>query len=834
MTEPLSFKDLENLVSELRASNDELKESYIQKENVYISKENLYHQIVNSCDDGVIVIQGDTFKYINQTSANLLDINTDDFEELKFSDIIHEDYKGELIKSISQIVSGDQITTNIDTQLVNISGVAIQVSIVLKKLTLSNNQVSVLVHITDVKETGTNSKQGNSLRKVVDLIDKHSEEGIFLLTKPEGDNQALFAWNIEDVNSAGCKLLEKEQSVVVDKMLGDFLTKSEDISIPVEDEVSDFDDDIELHIKNLNKYLRFSIYPISKTKIICKVVDVTDFYLTKMQLNKNLQRDELFTEILNIFNSDKSYSEKYSSVIERIAYNFGTKRIVVFYDEVNKNNSLINHQHSAKGFSLLNDKTSVDFNKVPSWNKMLLERKMILGFSTKFLPDDIVSFFKDLNIDKAYVFPIFIEEELFGSVLYENYSENSWDNTEINYLKMVSGLISNLTSRQMYEVKLLKAKQSAEEADKLKSSFLANMSHDIRIPMTSILGFSDLLADPDLTVGEREEFIELVNDSGQDLLTLVDNIVDVAKIETGQLRVNIDKVSIVNLFNDLNNTYSKNSKIYNHDDLDLILDIPEKYDSISFDTDGFRFKQVMGNLLDNAIKFTDTGNIRFGISNIWAETIEFYVQDSGIGIPEDIQQTIFKSFSKADRNYTKEYNGTGLGLAISKSLVELLSGEIRVVSYPGKGSTFYFTHPLPKEVDEKVEIKVDKNKGVSYNWEDKTILIAEDVEQNYRYLEYILAQTKVKIIWAKNGKEALNYFKDKKECDCILMDIRMPEMNGIEASKEILKLRDIPIIVQTAYTLGDEKELSINAGCVDYISKPVNAGKLLKIVEKYL
>lgn len=832
MADSLSYKDLENIIEELKISEKRLEENSLQKERVIQSNENLYDQIINNLDKVVIVIQGDAIKYSNQAALDLLKTDTENIENIKFSEIIHEDYKGELIKSISQIVSGNQINTIVESKINDQLGDSVSVRIILKKLLLTKNQVSVLVQINSIEDIKSKEKQVNDLRKSVDFLEQHVEEGILFLRKPEGEDQTLFACSIEDLNNAASKIIQKEKNVVIGKIIGDFLEPSDDIKIPIETE-SDFDDDFEIYIKNLNKYFRFNIYHISKSQIACKIIDITDFYLTKIQLNDNLQRDELFAEILNIFNSEQSYENKYTQVLERIAYNFGTKRIIIFYNDDQKK-SILNYQHSIKGTSLLSNNIVLNFNKVPSWNKMLMERKMILGFSEQYLPDDILTFFDEIKIQKAYVFPIFVEEELFGSVLFQNMGQNAWDNTEINYLKMVTGLIANLTSRQNYEDKLLKAKEKAENADRLKSSFLANMSHDIRIPMTSIIGFSDLLADPDLTIGEREEFIELISNSGKDLLTLVDNIVDIAKIETGQLKINKDKVSIINLFKDLYSDFNKDTKLINQDDLELILDLPDKFHTIPFDTDVFRFKQVLNNLLDNAIKFTDKGSIHFGVSNIWPETIEFYVQDTGIGIAEETQHTIFESFSKVDRSYTKEYNGTGLGLAICKSLVELLGGEIRIVSYPGKGSTFYFTHLLPKEADSVIKAKSKLGKGAIYNWEDKIILIAEDVEQNYKYLEYILNQTKAKLVWAKDGQEALNYFKERNECDCVLMDIRMPNMNGIDASKAILKLRDVPIIIQTAYTLGDEKQLAINVGCVDYVSKPINAEKLLQIIEKYI
>lgn len=826
MAEPLSYKELESLVKELKLSNDKLEESYLQKERTFSLKEDFYHQIINKSDEGIIVIQGDSFKYINKKALSLLKIEIDDIEKYNFLEIISIDYRGEVIKSISQIVSGEQSSITLESEVYTKLKETIPVNIVLKKLILSNSKTSIFIQINDIQDVKQKEKQVYSLRKVVEFLDQHMEEGVLLLSKPDKENNTLFEWIIEDLNSAASKLIQKEKQVIIGSTLNKFLILSDNLNITTDSDIF-FDEDIELFIENLEKYIKLNIYRISKTKIACKIVDITDFYLTKTQLNKNLQRDELFTEILHIFNSEKSYNEKYVSVLERIAYNFGTKRIAIFHNEEDR--ATLNMQHSVKGVSLLSENISVDFKKVPSWNKMLLERKMILGFSKQYLPDDIYSFLNEINIKKAYIFPIFVDEELFGSVLFEN-TDNVWDNTEINYLKMVVGLISNLTSRQNYEVKLLRAKEKAEEADRLKSSFLANMSHDIRMPMTSIIGFSDLLADPDLSMGDREEFIELISNSGKDLLSLVDNIVDVAKIETDQLVMNKGKVSIDSLFNDIFTDYSKNTKLINQDDLELILDLPDEYKEITLYTDLFRLKQVFNNLIDNAIKFTDKGSVHFGISNIWNDTVEFYVKDTGIGIAEKIQETIFKSFSKADNSYTKEYNGTGLGLSISKSLVELMGGEIRLVSHQGKGSVFYFTHKLPQKEVENIKQKYKNNN----NWEHLSILIVEDVEQNYQYLEYVLKSTKAKITWAKNGEEAVDYFKEGNKYDCVLMDIQMPKMNGIDASRIILKNNDIPIIIQTAYTLGDEIESALNVGCVDYIPKPVSSKKLMEVIEKYV
>ncbi len=694
----------------------------------------------------------------------------------------------------------------------------------------SNSQVSLMIKFEDTAEINEKQFEISTLKSTIELLDIHSEEGVFLLKCPEKKRQSAFSWVIEDVNSAAKLILGKDKDEIIGLALNKFLIPDFDYQMP-EEVGSDFSEEFEIFILNFKKYFQCKIYAFANDRIVCKLLNIHELVLVKKELTKNLQRNELITEILSIYNMDEPYDNKFLKVFELVGYQFKPKRIAVIHKSANGKQGKVYYQWAENDDDFFGDDFMISYQRVPSWQKMLLERKMILGFSFKYLPDDIQTYLTSIKLNNAYVFPIWVEDELFGSILFENQKDVEWDNTEINYLKMVSALVSSLTSHKVNEEKILLAKEHAEESDRLKSSFLANMSHDIRIPMTSIIGFSDLLVDEDLTIGEREEFVELISKSSQDLLSLVDNIVDMSKIETGQLKLQIDKCSLPHLFKDLYSFHLDNTKLLAQDDLDLILDFPEKYKNIAFETDVFRIKQVFENLIENAIKFTDKGEVRFGISNVWNKTIEFYVHDTGIGIAEETQHIIFKRFGKIDRSYTKEYNGTGLGLAICKSIVELMEGDIRVISYPSKGSTFYFTHPLAKGVSELlVQSDFEETDKPKYNWIDKTILIVEDVEQNYKFLEYMLEATKAIVVWAQNGKEAVDYIKSGKTADIVLMDIRMPIMNGIDATKEIKKISAVPIIAQTAYTLGDEKDMAMQAGCIDYISKPINSEKLLHII----
>lgn len=830
MGNPLSYKELEKKLNDLQAEKQKLVEEFANKDKASRAKEHLYEQIINHTHEGLAILQGDKLKFVNKPALTILKSTKSELESKSFSDLIHPDQRGSIIQNISTIIDGTNENFVSDIEIINKNNQIVKVRIFVEQILNKKSQVALMIKFIDIGEFSEKQEKIEELENSLELFEQHGEEGVFLLEQPKNKKQSIFSWIIKDANSAAAKILNKEKNDLQDKSLNKFLIPDFDYQIPGDID-KDYSEEIEVFILNLKKYFKLKIHTHSKGVVVCNILDVNELVLLKNELNRNLQRNELITEILSIVNQADSYENRFRNVLERVGYQLKPKRIAIIHQTENRKQGKVHTQWAEKDEDLFTSDFFIPYQRVPSWIKMLNERKMILGFSFQYLPEDIQNFLNVSNIKNAYVFPLWVDDELFGSVLYENKEEIEWDNTEINYLKMVSVLLNNLTAHKTTEDKIIDAKEKAEESDRLKSSFLANMSHDIRIPMTSIIGFSDLLVDEDLSITEREEFVELISKSGQDLLTLVDNIVDMAKIETGQLKLQSDKCALPNLFKDLHGLHSDNSKIIYQDDLDLIVDLPSKYKELYIDTDVFRIKQVFNNLIENAIKFTDRGEVKFGISNVWDETIEFYVHDTGIGIAEETQHIIFKRFGKIDRTYTKEYNGTGLGLAICKSIVGLMGGDIRVVSYPTKGSTFYFTHPMPKNLfKEATNDSNNKESKIGYDWKSKTVLIVEDVEQNYKFLEYMLEQTGIVVVWAQNGKEAVDYFANGSKADIVLMDIRLPIMDGIEATKQIKKLTAVPIIAQTAYTLGDEKDKAIQAGCVDYISKPVNGEQLLEMM----
>jgi len=407
-----------------------------------------------------------------------------------------------------------------------------------------------------------------------------------------------------------------------------------------------------------------------------------------------------------------------------------------------------------------------------------------------------------------------------------------------NHTAGAYGIYRDITDRKRIEKNLIAAKEKAEESDKLKSAFLSNMSHEIRTPMNAILGFSTLLSDPGVSEEEKAEFIHIIRERGNDLLRIIDDIIDVAKIESGQIKIEIKECAVNQLLTNLTVTLNEVKRKTAKNNIILNCLPANNNKDFTILTDGNRLRQVMTNLIENSLKFTHDGFVEFGyvLKNIDdSPYIEFFVRDSGIGIPEEMHEIIFERFRQVDDTNTRKYGGTGLGLTISKNLVKLLGGEIHLTSEKDKGTTFHVLLPLMVPTVQNAETPPLPPVTISTtDWAKRIILVVEDEDSNFFLMDRILKRTGVKLIWAKNGMDAIEICKTQS-IDIILMDIRMPVMDGYEATQIIKKDHpQIPVIAQTAYALKGEKEKSLAAGCDNYIAKPIDAKELLAILRQYL
>ncbi len=375
------------------------------------------------------------------------------------------------------------------------------------------------------------------------------------------------------------------------------------------------------------------------------------------------------------------------------------------------------------------------------------------------------------------------------------------------------------------------AKKKAEESDHLKSAFLANMSHEIRTPMNHIIGFTSLLEKTPLNE-KQKRWTEMIRLSGDSLLELITDIVDLSKIDAKQLEILYSDCPLENM---LNSMYEINKEFIEMKKKNIILTLQkptnEHYSTIN--TDPFRLKQILTNLLSNAFKFTLHGSIEFGYLFKKPDLIEFYVKDSGIGIPKDKQELIFQRFTQADNASNIKYQGTGLGLAISKGLVNLLGGEIAVESKENKGARFYFTLPYYPIIKEHKETKIVQS--IKYNGFNKLILLVEDDELSTILFKEILTKVNHQVLHTIYGEEAVEYCNSRNDIALVLMDIKLPKMNGIEAIKQIKQIKpDMLIITLTAYAMHGDRERCLNAGANDYLSKPIKEKDLTLLLAKYL
>jgi CheY-like chemotaxis protein/anti-sigma regulatory factor (Ser/Thr protein kinase) len=351
------------------------------------------------------------------------------------------------------------------------------------------------------------------------------------------------------------------------------------------------------------------------------------------------------------------------------------------------------------------------------------------------------------------------------------------------------------------------------------------------------------LLDESLTIADREEYIDLINSNSLNLLKLIDDIFDIARIESGELKISKSDFNFNDILNEIHANFKKFTIKKGGHKIGLEIVAPHVPHNGMIKSDPLRLKQVLSNLVSNAIKYTEKGSIKIGYNIIPSTastnnypSLQFYVKDTGIGIPQNKMPIIFDRFRQADDSHSREYGGTGLGLAISKNIAQLLGGNIHAVSSVGKGSVFYLTIPLDEAVVEiKEEEVVPKPTKSEFNWENKSVLVAEDVESNFQLLETLLRKTKVNILWVKDGEKAIETANKTKDIDLILMDIQMPVLNGFEATRAIKKTQpNMPIIAVTAFALEGDREKMLDAGCDGYISKPIKSKLLYEKLGQYL
>lgn len=431
--------------------------------------------------------------------------------------------------------------------------------------------------------------------------------------------------------------------------------------------------------------------------------------------------------------------------------------------------------------------------------------------------------------NKTYDVEFEIKRPIDGEIRYIN-SIATYDKSE----HKIFGIIQDITRRKEIENQLIEAKKLAEENNKLKSAFLSNMSHEIRTPMNGIIGFSKMLMNRELNEETRANFTKIIVDSSNQLLSIVNDILDISKIETGQVKINPEETSLNDLIMDLFSFFEPKSMPAK---LVLLPELSLSIEKATVNIDHQKLKQILTNLLSNALKFTKEGRIKFGY-RLAEEKLLFYVSDTGIGIDPAHHELIFDRFLQSNNSLTKVSGGTGLGLAISRGYVELMGGKIWVESKPGEGATFYFTMPYTPVFNNKSTVtkqeKKSNNDPLSIKPNQK-VLVVEDEEVNFLYIKELLHILDIDIIHARTAGESLELYRKHSDLKLVLMDIKLPDFDGYEAMKGMRKINPvIPIIAQTAYAMEEEKEKMLKSGFNDYIPKPIIKPKLIQLLNQYL
>ena len=439
-----------------------------------------------------------------------------------------------------------------------------------------------------------------------------------------------------------------------------------------------------------------------------------------------------------------------------------------------------------------------------------------------------------LKVDHFYAMGMSREGKLYGGLLIATNSCTAPIDTKT--IETFIRQASTALHRKQIDNELMKAKLAAEESDRLKSAFLANMSHEVRTPLNGILGIAQVMLKSETVDPTIRNDVKMIVESGSSLLALIEDIMDVSKIEAGQMKIKYKPFLLNSLMDQLYSIFLAHplflQKKSGNEKIELKYDKPGGNISIMSDPD--RLQQIFVNLIGNALKFTQKGFVQFGYS-IKKQEITFYVKDSGIGIPKDKIDKIFERFTQVDNTLSRKFSGSGLGLAISKGLTTLLDGKIWCESELGKGSNFYFTIPYHPTTMLVPDDTPQKKNTKDYEWSNRTILIVEDDLINYKVIEAMLRNTKVNIIHTDSGLKSLEHVKLNPQIDLILMDVHLPEMSGLEATSKIKEMnKTIPIIAQTANAMSEDKEKCLEAGCVDYISKPIDMGELYVKISKYL
>ncbi|MCG6187234.1 response regulator [Maribellus maritimus] len=590
-----------------------------------------------------------------------------------------------------------------------------------------------------------------------------------------------------------------------------------------------------LHFENyaaeLGKYFEVIAYKIRENQFATVVTDVTEKKRDFKELCLHNQRQEVLLKIFR-YNSNHTRELLNYALKEAIHLTESKHGILFLYNE---NSKQITIGSCSKQFT--NNKQVPDvvyeLEQIGIWGEAAKKRSPITLNNTKLRKDTFKCVSKCNYAPKNLLaIPVIVKDDIKAIIGVSDKAEG-YNEKDIKQISLLIEAAWTVIERSRHIEELRRAKERAEESDRLKSAFLANMSHEIRTPMNGIMGFAELLKNSQLTEEEQQSYLSIIEKSGERMLNTINDLIDISRIESNLVEVNFSEFNIneqmIYLYHFFkletkNKGLQLNYKTTLLDGRALIISDKDKVNAI------------LMNLIKNSIKYTNQGEIEFGYS-VKDNFLEFYVNDTGVGVQKDRQEAIFERFVQADVSISRPYEGVGLGLSIAKAYVEMLHGTIGIESEEGKGSHFYFRIPYKTNTihffdnsSSNFTSAVDSENVLK----EMTILVAEDDETGRMYMEQMLDGKCKKVIFAKNGTEAVECYENNHDVDLVLMDMKMPEMDGYTATKKIKGINgEVLIIGQSAFALPGDREKSIAAGCDDYLTKPLDKNKLFQTVYKH-
>ncbi|MGM0648722.1 MAG: GAF domain-containing protein, partial [Bacteroidota bacterium] len=568
----------------------------------------------------------------------------------------------------------------------------------------------------------------------------------------------------------------------------------------------------------------------------------------KEEAEKSKKQLEAQTKILDQHNTRLESLVRLSKMITKTSYELFNMALneaidltksevgfIYFYDEDSRQLSLNSwSKNTMEQCQVENAQTMYDLDNTGCWGDAIRQRRPVImndystqNPATKGLPKGHV------DIRSILTVPLFYEKQIVALVGVAN-KETPYDELDVKHLQIMMDTVWKISERITLIRELKDAKEKAEESDRLKSAFLANMSHEIRTPMNGILGFADLLKDGGLSGKDQQEYIQMIEQSGERMLNIIDDLIHISKIEAGQVEV-IKKQSNIN--QQLDFIYQFFKFEMHKKGLHFSLHKALSNELALVDVDKEKLYAVLTNLVKNALKYTDQGSIALGYELRDIESnpyFEFYVKDTGQGIEEHRQQAVFDRFVQADLLDEKAREGAGLGLAIAKAYVEMMGGEIGLESEPDKGTLFYFTIPYHSNTQIYHQLKEKMQEKIEYASPGIKVLIADDETYAEKFLSIVMKSLAREILHARTGQEAIDLMRKNPDIDLVLMDVKMPVMNGLNATRKIREFNsNVIIIAQTAYALTGDRDRAIDAGCDDYLSKPIKKQELVEMIERY-